>query len=157
MAFYSIPVFVSWLSNTCTTDVLACSFSWFMYSIFTASIGPKPRSACGVIQFCRGGGDFEIFRPAEATRWTDRGEIWRGGVDRRLIPPRQIISLPLYMGWAWGPKSENFVIFIKFRIQTPCIGIPLARLLGNFQHLHTGQRVKIWGVSLSRISIGTWV
>ena len=27
--------------------------------------------------------DFEVFRPAGATRCTDWGEIWRGGGDRR--------------------------------------------------------------------------
>jgi len=29
--------------------------------------------------------DFEVFRPAGATRCTDRGEIWRGGGDRRSL------------------------------------------------------------------------
>jgi len=50
-------------------------------------------------------GDFEVFRPTEATRCTSGGEIWIGGVDRRSrstpcqirswsTPPCQI-SLPL--------------------------------------------------------------
>ena len=34
--------------------------------------------------------DFEVFRPAGATRYTDRGEIWRGGGDLWSPPPRQI-------------------------------------------------------------------
>ena len=28
--------------------------------------------------------DFEVFRPAGATRCTDAGEIWHGGGDRRM-------------------------------------------------------------------------
>jgi len=31
--------------------------------------------------------DFEVFRPAGATR-TDAGEIWRGGGDQRSRPPK---------------------------------------------------------------------
>ena len=31
--------------------------------------------------------DFEIFRPAGATRCTDGGEIWHGGGDRQISPP----------------------------------------------------------------------
>jgi len=34
--------------------------------------------------------DFEVFRPAGATRCTDGGEIWHGGWDRRSPPPCQI-------------------------------------------------------------------
>jgi len=33
--------------------------------------------------------DFEVIRPAGATRCTDGGEIWHGGGDRRSPPPRQ--------------------------------------------------------------------
>ena len=44
--------------------------------------------------------DFEVFRPAGATRCTDGGEIWRGGGDRRFPPPRHI---------SYGPSSvPNF-------------------------------------------------
>jgi len=32
--------------------------------------------------------DFEVFRPAGATRCNDGGEIWRGGWDLRSPPPR---------------------------------------------------------------------
>ena len=31
--------------------------------------------------------NFEVFRPAGATRCTDGGEIWHGGGDRRSPPP----------------------------------------------------------------------
>ena len=34
--------------------------------------------------------DFEVFRPAGATRCTDQGQIWQGGVHRRSDPPCQI-------------------------------------------------------------------
>jgi len=34
--------------------------------------------------------DFEVFRPAGATRWTDQREIWQGEVDRWSAPPYQI-------------------------------------------------------------------
>ena len=34
--------------------------------------------------------DFEVFRPAGATRCTDGGEIWHGGGDRRSPPPCQL-------------------------------------------------------------------
>jgi len=37
--------------------------------------------------------DFEVFCPAWATRFTDGGEIWRGGGDR-LSPPPCHISPP---------------------------------------------------------------
>ena len=32
--------------------------------------------------------DFEVFRPAGATRCTDGGEIWHGGVDRNYAGTR---------------------------------------------------------------------
>ena len=34
--------------------------------------------------------NFEVFRPAGATRCTDGAEIWHGGGDRRSPPPCQI-------------------------------------------------------------------
>jgi len=34
--------------------------------------------------------DFEVFRPAGATRYTNGGEIWHGGWDQRSPPPCQI-------------------------------------------------------------------
>ena len=34
--------------------------------------------------------DFEVFRPARATRCTSGGEIWHGGGDLRSPPPCQI-------------------------------------------------------------------
>jgi len=34
--------------------------------------------------------DFEVCRPAGATRCTDGGEIWHGGGDRKSPPPCQI-------------------------------------------------------------------
>jgi len=63
-----------------------------------------------VIQGIRG--DFEVFRPAWATRCTDGGEIWHGGVDRST--PRQI-SPPSVQGWSMGPKIENFTKISAFK------------------------------------------
>jgi len=35
---------------------------------------------------CYSDGNFEVFRPAEAIRCTDGGEIWHGGVDCSVGP-----------------------------------------------------------------------
>ena len=38
--------------------------------------------------------DFEVFRPARATRCTDQGQIWQGGADRRSsLPNLTLIGL----------------------------------------------------------------
>jgi len=47
----------------------------------------------------RGVGDFEVFRPAGATRCIDRGDIWRGGVDRKPT------ACSAMQGWETGQKS----------------------------------------------------
>jgi len=52
---------------------------WFLsYSIFTGSIARSASRHYLVYSEA----DFEVFRPAGATRCTDGGEIWHGG--RRL-------------------------------------------------------------------------
>jgi len=54
--------------------------------------------------------DFEVFRPAGATRCTDGGEIWHGGGDRPLrSPPPYHISLPSVQRYGYRtPKTEIF-------------------------------------------------
>ena len=42
--------------------------------------------------------NFEVFRPAGATRCTDGGEIWHGGGDQRSPPPKR-------SGWHEGSHS----------------------------------------------------
>jgi len=44
--------------------------------------------------------DFEVFRPAGATRCIDGGEIWRGGGSP---PPRQVSPLLVKFGVKEGP------------------------------------------------------
>ena len=56
-------------------------------------------------------GDFEVFLPAGATRCTDWGEIWRGGVDRRSTTPRQIYPNRCRGGGVGPPKLK---ILLKF-------------------------------------------
>ena len=55
--------------------------------------------------------DFEVFRPAGATRCTDRGEIWHEGGDRMSPPPYQI-SPP----WAQrqGCRTPKLKFLLRF-------------------------------------------
>jgi len=51
------------------------------------------------------------FSPAGATRCTDFGKTWHGGVDQRSTPPCQILPKSVH---GWGrktPKTENFTKF----------------------------------------------
>jgi len=69
--------------------------------------------------------DFEIFRPAGSTRFTDGGEIWHGGGDLWSPPPCQIS--PQGRGCR-TPKIEIFTqIWPKCGIKTPRRGLSLAR------------------------------
>ena len=52
--------------------------------------------------------DFEVFRPAGATRCTDGGEIRHGGGDRRSPPPRQISPPSVQRQGCRTPKIEIF-------------------------------------------------
>ena len=52
--------------------------------------------------------DFEVFRPAGATRCTDGGEIWHGGGDRRYPPPCQISPPSVQRQGCRTPKIEIF-------------------------------------------------
>jgi len=52
--------------------------------------------------------DFEVFRPAGATRCTDGGEIWQGGGDLWSPPPRQISPPSVQRQGCGTPKIEIF-------------------------------------------------
>jgi len=52
--------------------------------------------------------DFEVFRPAGATRCTDAGEIWHGGGDQRSPPPGQISPASVQRQGCRPPKIERF-------------------------------------------------
>ena len=52
--------------------------------------------------------NFEVFRPAGATRCTDGGEIWHGGGDRRSPPPCQISPPSVQRQGCRTPKIEIF-------------------------------------------------
>ena len=52
--------------------------------------------------------NFEVFRPAGATRSTDGGEIWHGGGDRRSPPPCQISPPSVQRQGCRTPKIEIF-------------------------------------------------
>ena len=56
------------------------------FSLFTGSI--CRRQLCRYFVYSRA--DFEVFRPAGATRCTDQGQIWQGGADHSSAPPCQI-------------------------------------------------------------------
>ena len=52
--------------------------------------------------------NFEVFRPAGATRCTDGGEIWHGGGHRRSPPPCQISPPSVQRQGCRTPKIEIF-------------------------------------------------
>ena len=52
--------------------------------------------------------NFEVFRPAGATRCTDGGEIWHGGGDRWSPPPCQISPPSVQQQGCRTPKIEIF-------------------------------------------------
>ena len=54
--------------------------------------------------------DFEVFRPAGATRCTDEGEIWHGGGDLRSPPPCQISPPPVQRQGCIGPPKLKFLL-----------------------------------------------
>ena len=78
------------------------------------------------------GGRFEVLRPAGATRCTDGGDTWRGGVDRRLLYARYH---PIAAGvGVLGPKTKTLNTFLPyFKIQACRTGAFFARFLRNFQ------------------------
>ena len=51
---------------------------------------PAALRAAQICRYCYSEADFEVFRPAGATRCTDGGEIWHGGGDLWSPPPCQI-------------------------------------------------------------------
>ena len=52
--------------------------------------------------------DFEVFRPAGATRFTDGGEIWHGGGNRRLLHANFHFTLSVQRLGYRTPKTEIF-------------------------------------------------
>ena len=66
----------------------------FIFVTITLSLPAALREA----QICRylvySEADFEVFRPAGATRCTDGGEIWHGGpllLEHVLSPPKRFV------------------------------------------------------------------
>jgi len=61
------------------------------YNILPMNVTTLLPAALRAAQTCRyliySEADFEVFRPAGATRCTDGGEIWHGGGDRRSSMP----------------------------------------------------------------------
>ena len=95
--------------------------------------------------------DFEVFRPAGATRRTDGGEIWHGPSYPPYLrsPPRCQISPPsVQRQGCRTPKTEIFTqIWPKCEILTPRRGASLARFSQNLQSLYRisgALAVKIW-------------
>jgi len=67
-------------------------------------------------------GDFEVFRPTGATRCTDRGEIWCGGLDGPLILAR---FYPIGAGRHYRTqKTENYTKFWNTCMNAPHGHIP---------------------------------
>ena len=62
-----------------------CNGTWMWASIEGLTIAVSLLAALRAAQTCRyliySEADFEVFRPTEATRCTDGGEIWHGGGD----------------------------------------------------------------------------
>jgi len=76
--------------------------------------------------------DFEVFRPAGATRCTDGGEIWQGGGLRlraKFHPHRRNDK-------GIGPPKPRFSLISDQNVNImPRRGVSLARFSQNLQHL----------------------
>ena len=72
-------------------------------------------AALRAVQICRylvySEADFEVFRPAGATRCTDGGEIWHGGGDLRSPPPCQISPPSVQQQGCRTPKLKFLLRF----------------------------------------------
>ena len=92
--------------------------------------------------------DFEVFRPAGATRCTNGGEIWHGGGDRRSPPPCQISPPPVQRQGVGPPKLKFLLRFDRnLEYKRPAGAYPLrdihkiCRFCTSFQD---ALGVKIW-------------
>ena len=92
--------------------------------------------------------DFEVFRPAGATRCTDGGEIWHEGGGRRSPPPRHI-SPHRCNDKGVGPPKLKFLLRLDQNVEykRPAGAYPLrdfhkiCRVCTSF---HDALGVKIW-------------
>ena len=90
---------------------------------------PALRQAQTTVIFSSVRGDFEVFRPAEVTRYTDGSEIWCGGVNHP-------VGARVGLGVWWLKKTENFTTFCRFQnINFSHRRIPCTIFFRNFQGL----------------------
>jgi len=61
------------------TSVKIITFVYYFHVSLPAAL--RAAQTCRYLVYSEA--DFEVFRPAGATRCTDGGEIWHGGGDRR--------------------------------------------------------------------------
>jgi len=75
--------------TTCTVLRSARSdVYWVIYTFVWLPAALREAQTCRYLVYSEA--NFQVFRPAGATRCTDGGEIWHGGGDRRSPPPCQI-------------------------------------------------------------------
>jgi len=94
------------------TSVLTQHVHWWHRSSMSTVLLP---AALRAAQTCRylvySETDFEVFRPAVATRCTDGGEIWHGGGDLRSPPPCQISPPSVQRQGGRTPKTDILLRF----------------------------------------------
>jgi len=86
--------------------LLLCSFtnfqSWLYYCECDYYRQHCAQRKAPVFRLLRG--DFEVFRPAGATRCTDWGEIWRGSRPKVDSSTPNLTPIGAEVG-AWGPQN----------------------------------------------------
>jgi len=111
---------VQWVTRTpraVKRDVRGCRCSEVQSELRSVKACPPTKdllpTALRAAQACRyliySEADFEIFRPAAATRCTDGGEIWHGGGDLLSPPPCQI-SPHRCNAKGVGPQKLKFLL-----------------------------------------------
>ena len=100
--------------------------------------------------------NFEVFRPAGATRCTDGGEIWRGWGDLWSPPPRQISPPSVQRQGCRTPKTENFTQILPLSPSItpsrsfPAQDLPCSRIFPTIDSLPASgltPRLYDWSVS----------
>jgi len=125
LILYHVLVLFVWLPAVVPISYLILSYLsiWLQLNIRILNKPPNTLNICGIrtlflpaalraAQTCRylvySEADFEVFRPAGATRCTDGSDIWRGGEDRRSPPQRQISPPSVQRQGCTTPKIKIF-------------------------------------------------
>jgi len=96
----------------CIGHSISYESEFYAYFIWIIIYTPYLPAALRAAQTCRyfvySEADFEVFRPAGATRFTDGGEIWHGGGNRRLLHANFHFTLSVQRLGYRTPKTEIF-------------------------------------------------